>query len=106
MSRLTDHQRGVLSSAMSDASCALLLARSEAWVRRTRVVMAGASRADEAEEIEVLPATSGPVALTALEQRRPAVIPFVRRFHKAGWTLGEISRLFDVDAEELAEVLL
>lgn len=40
MSGLTDHQRGVLISGMSDASCGLTLGRSEAWVARKRRILA------------------------------------------------------------------
>lgn len=41
MSGLTDHQRGVLMSGMSDASCGMTLGRSEAWVARKRRILAG-----------------------------------------------------------------
>lgn len=38
---VTEAQRGVLLSGMSDASCGMTLARSEAWVARKRRLLAG-----------------------------------------------------------------
>lgn len=96
----SDYERGVLMSAMGDASCAMTLSRTEAWVRRQRALLSGA-----AGGIEVVP-VSKDTGLCAFEQRRPDAARYARRFHKAGWSVTLIAWLFDAEPEAMAEVLL
>lgn len=128
---LSLNQLGVLRSSMGDESAAMVLGRSLAWVRRQRAELAGAAAeppspppspepvaAPEPEPAAPAPAPPrapvsrpapppGPVAarggeVVRVKPLKPAVARWARGFLAAGWPLGEIAWLFDLDPEALA----
>lgn len=128
---LTVHEKGILSSTMSDASVAMVLGRTVAWVVRRRGALLAENRdegegpgaaAPAAARVEAKPAdraraearadpapvapapvpAPAPPAAEALRDPATRRRGFVRRFLAAGWPLSEVAWLFDADAEQLA----
>lgn len=96
---MTDHEQGVLSSTMSDASAAMILGWSVARVKRARTV-----------EPPIPDAMPVPPPLPPEPPPPPSPLPenvtrWVRAFDRAGWRLLEIARLFDLDPDQLSEAL-
>lgn len=100
MRRIDNYHLGVLTSGMSDESCAGLLARSPQWVRERRAQLLG-QREEPARDLEPEEAD-----LSDLEVERPEAVRFARQFRRAGWGLREIAWLFDIEVEDLARAVL
>jgi hypothetical protein len=93
---MTEEEKGLLASTMSDASVALILGWSPAKVRKART--APAPRPPAAIPPPVARAPRDP--LKAAIGARPA--RWVRWFLAAGWPVGEVAWLFDLDPELVA----
>ncbi|MBJ7446831.1 MAG: hypothetical protein JHC81_04790 [Brevundimonas sp.] len=117
---MTEHERGMLLSSMSDDSVARTLGRSLAWVKRCRAAVAEAvpPKAVEAVQARVAvkrerwtrAAMSAPVspkreASLPGKPVSPDILRWARWFLDAQWPLTTVADLFDVSAASLIKGL-
>ncbi|MFN4296953.1 MAG: hypothetical protein ACK4FB_08925 [Brevundimonas sp.] len=108
---MTEHERGVLLTSMSDDTAAMVLGRSAAWVKRKRGELAGRVAVPPIPAPRTPPPPPPPVVPTpppapplpplpepGLEAR---LVRWIGWFRDARWAPAEVARLFDLDMDEL-----